>query len=1534
MSRRMLTLITTLLVVFSLVGPAVATASTPTAGESTAGERQATFEAETATVVKEDPLKGAEDGLFLIRFDEEPAATYRGTEPGLRATSLEVSGARKFESKSPAVEAYTTYLRGVQAERITGIEGLLGRSLDVRFTYVYGNNGIAAEMTVAEARQVLRSPGVKFVQADFERVLETDVGPAFIGADTVWGTNCDGFCGEGMIVGIIDTGINPTNPSFADVDANGFDHTNPFGAGNYVGVCDSSNTGGDDHKAYDAGFPCNDKLIGAWGFTSVDAGNGAVSPWDYDGHGSHTASTVAGNVTLATINGNDGVISEDLTISGVAPRANIIAYAACCTGSALTAAIDQAIADGVDVINYSIGSAGASSLWEDFDTVGYLAARDAGIFVATSAGNSGPDPDTVGSPADAPWLTSVGASTHNRAYPNTLTVTAAGQTDLVIVGAGYTSGLTGAPIVYAGDFGDALCLEPFAAGTWTAGEIVICDRGEIARVEKGQNVLAGGAGGFVLANDVANGDSLVGDAHYLPGVHITYDDGVVLKAFVAANPSATADISGAVRDLSPSNGDKMAAFSSRGANRAIDIVSPSVTAPGVDIIAADGADLTGSGVISWGFNSGTSMASPHVAGAGALIMGQTSWTPAEIQSAMMLSAVRSVVKEDGVTQADPFDMGSGRVDVAAALAVPFVLNETTAKYEAADPTLGGDPRTLNLASMANSQCVLECEWTRTLKSTGAGVFDLTVVTDSDMVLGVTPSQITFTGAGETVDVTVTADVTASATGTWMFGWLEFSPVVVTAAATTADIAMPIAVQSTRGDLPSSVSITTGRDAGSYVVQGLTAITITDFTSIIGGLTLGETTDMSLALDATNEDAFDNVNDGTVGVINFTVASGSNRVVVEVVESEAPDIDLFVGIDTNGDGLPSEDEIVCQSATGTALEYCSLLSPDGGNYWAVVQNWESSAEGASDAVSVAVAVVQGDEGNMDVYGPASQGALDPFDVTIVFDEPAMAAGDHWYGSFSVGTDPDNPSAVGVVPVDVARVRDDVEKTASKTIAANGTEVTYTITVNSNITSKDLSYDLTDVIPEGMTYVEGSVTGGATVEDGVLSWSGVMPTSAGVAGSYEFTTSATDPYCDTGFGGYVNLADFGIAPDGSIVGDTTLFAAFETGDPFNFYGVDYTGVGFSDDGFIVFGNGYAGSPWLPQAVPDTTAPNNLAAITWFDGELFASGTSGTTLATAGPNTAIIEFDGVQLWSGSDPIMDMQVVISRSVSDDQGAYELVYAFNNVDDTMVAAMGPVTIGTENADASSGQAFLNLASASGVISNDLVVCANYVPAPDFPPAVITYDVMVDDDAEGIITNTVSHVNNAPGAKTEEASVDVGLVGVFEDILGNIFANDIIWLTEQGITQGCTTDGTQFCPEDNLTRGQMAAMLNRALDLPSSSTDQFTDDDFSIFENDINALAAAGITFGCNAEGTNFCPDDNITRGELAAMLDRALTLPDATDDYFTDDDASIFETSIDRLREANITFGCNPPDNDNFCPDGLVTRAQIAAFLHRALGE
>jgi predicted extracellular nuclease len=175
----------------------------------------------------------------------------------------------------------------------------------------------------------------------------------------------------------------------------------------------------------------------------------------------------------------------------------------------------------------------------------------------------------------------------------------------------------------------------------------------------------------------------------------------------------------------------------------------------------------------------------------------------------------------------------------------------------------------------------------------------------------------------------------------------------------------------------------------------------------------------------------------------------------------------------------------------------------------------------------------------------------------------------------------------------------------------------------------------------------------------------------------------------------------------------------------------------------------------------------------------------------------------------------------------------------------------------------------------------------------------------------------------------------FTDTVGNIFAADIQWVAEAGITFGCNPPvNDEYCPNNVLTRAQLAAMFTRALRLPATTTDYFTDDDTSIFEDDINRLAEAGITLGCNPPtNDSFCPGDTVTRGQVAAMFTRALELPATTTDYFTDDDTSIFEDDINRLAEAGITAGCNPPTNDNFCPTDTLTRGQIAAFWRRALG-
>jgi len=174
-------------------------------------------------------------------------------------------------------------------------------------------------------------------------------------------------------------------------------------------------------------------------------------------------------------------------------------------------------------------------------------------------------------------------------------------------------------------------------------------------------------------------------------------------------------------------------------------------------------------------------------------------------------------------------------------------------------------------------------------------------------------------------------------------------------------------------------------------------------------------------------------------------------------------------------------------------------------------------------------------------------------------------------------------------------------------------------------------------------------------------------------------------------------------------------------------------------------------------------------------------------------------------------------------------------------------------------------------------------------------------------------------------------VGGFRDTGATVHETNIEKLAFAEITKGCNPPRNDlFCPGDSVTRGQMAAFLVRALSLPNSTTNHFSDDDGSVFEANINALAESGITKGCG--GDNFCPNRAVTRGEMAAFLDRALNLPATTPDWFDDDDGSIFESAIDRLAASGVTAGCNPPANSNYCPHAHVTRAQMASFLSRAL--
>jgi subtilisin family serine protease len=960
--------------------------------------------------------KGA--GRYIIKFDDPPLALYSGGIEGLAATRPASAGRDRLNLSSPASLAYREHLKRKRNHVQEKIERKLGRPLKVFCSYELVFNGVSAALNAEEVAAVKKTPGVDSVKLDALRHLHTDAGPEWIDAPALWFDDA-GTCGEGVVIGVIDTGINPENPSFADIGGDGYDHDNP--KSHFFGVCDPA------HPDYDSDFPCNDKLIGAYDFTAlVPEAENFETPWDVDGHGSHTASTAAGNfVADAAVTAPTTILTRN--ISGVAPHANLISYRGIRSQgsgymSVLVAAIEQAVIDGVDVINYSIGGS-ANDPWMDMDSEAFLAARQAGVFVATSAGNDGPDPASMKSPGNAPWLLTVGASTHDRRFSASLSgLTKEGGDSLdTIVGQSISGGYGPAPIVYAGNYPNpddpdndpGLCLEPYPAGTFN-GEIVICDRGEIARVEKGKNVLQGGAGGYVLANDAENDRSINADAHYLPAVHITYADGVALKNWLDSGSDHTAVIIGTTFDIDAAHGDVMAAFSSRGENGPLPgIIKPDVIAPGADILAAGGT----LGEVAWESMSGTSMASPHAAGAAALIMARhPSWTPAEIQSALMSTAVTAVMKEDGASSADPLDMGAGRLDLLAADLPGIVLDESYENFLAANPVKGGDPATLNLASLGQDRCVFSTTWSRTLKSVSDQEVLWTTSVSSPFYVELTAEPSTFSlSPGETQSITIHADAGLAPFDEWHFGQVTLTPDV----ATVSDARFPVAVKAAVSSLPESVLVKDAQSMGEQTITGLAAIEITDLTSTRFGLFPADVIAESLYQDPTpykylGQSEYSPA-DG-VYLKKQYIYEGNRRLVYEIMDTTSTDLDIYVHYH-NG----TEWELIHENTAIGSDIYFNIDTPPEGWYYVYIQNYAASdpSGGVADRFTLAITEVPNtDSCNMTVTvgdGNTHIPAGEPFGLNIGW---AIDWTRHyWYGAFQLGSDAGNPFNLGVINVNI-------------------------------------------------------------------------------------------------------------------------------------------------------------------------------------------------------------------------------------------------------------------------------------------------------------------------------------------------------------------------------------------------------------------------------------------------------------------------------------------------------------------------------------
>ena len=863
------------------------------------------------------------NSIYIVGLAEQPVTAYTGGIKGLQATKPRKG--QKIDPNSPAVVNYRSFLESRQNEVLAKVGG--GNKL---YSYGYVFNGFAAELTSAQAEQLAQIPGVVAVTKDEARELDTSSTPAFLGLSGptgFWATT--GATGENVIIGIVDGGAWPEHPSFSD-------RTGVNGNGTQDGKLSYQQIPGWNGRCVPGenftASNCNQKLIGARFYNAGFGGNAGIDarwPWEYNsprdfgGHGTHTSSTSGGNANVSAT-GPAAVFGK---ISGIAPRARIAAYKVCwetgaggtCATSDSVAAIDQAVADGVDVINYSIS--GSTTNFLDPVEVAFLFAADAGVFVAASAGNSGPASSTVAHPG--PWLTTVAAGTHNRdgagsaTLGNSVTYNGASTSTLGSVGPlplidSTAAGLPGANATAlalcftAGDNGGAAVLDPAKV----AGKIVVCDRGVSARVNKSQAVKDAGGLGMILVNTSVN--SLNADLHAVPTVHLQSTDRAAVKSY-AATAGATATINQATIVLT-APAPFTASFSSRGPLRAGngDLLKPDIIAPGQDVLA--GVAPPGNGGKLFDLYSGTSMSSPHVAGLAALFKQlHPDWSPMAIKSALMTTGVDVL---DGGTppaaETNPvliFRQGAGHVQPNSAANPGLVFDsgfddwlaflcgtgQLTASY---CPSIRIDPSNLNVASIAIGDMAGVQSVTRRVTNVGGGAATYTL--SHTGMAGFTvakPATLTL-AAGETKSFTVTFTRTTAALNAYTGGQLRLSDGV-------HNVRIPMVVRPVALAAPAQVngsySVTFGYD-GAFTA---TARGLVPAVTAPGAVAKGNSVDFPV-----------------------TVPAGTTYARFSLFDSEvsqASDLDLEVR------GPAPSTALVGASGGGTTDEEVNLLNPAAGVY---------------------------------------------------------------------------------------------------------------------------------------------------------------------------------------------------------------------------------------------------------------------------------------------------------------------------------------------------------------------------------------------------------------------------------------------------------------------------------------------------------------------------------------------------------------------------------------------------------------------------
>lgn len=1072
----------------AIVLPAALLANAPTSTAAEPGDLTATplsptsrvegFKSATSALAKTSPglLKRTDSALVpvMIKLDQDSLASYRGGVGRLAATSPAATG-RAIDVKSKAAKAYSAHLAAKEASFAASLNAVAPASkLGQSFRVVYG--GVSALVPANKVADILEIDGVVAVQADTVNQLLTDSSAAFLNAGPVYSAlGGAANAGKGVIYGNLDSGVWPEHPSFADQG----NLAAPPGPARACEFGDNPLTPANDP------FVCNKKLIGGDTFLTAylsDPDRAAREPFhtsrDSNGHGTHTSSTSAGNVLpSASVFG-----VEQGPLAGMAPGAWLMEYKVCgvdgCFSSDSAAAVAQAIVDGVDVINFSIS--GGTDPMTDPVELAFLDAYAAGVFVSTSAGNDGPGAGTANHLS--PWVTTVGASTQTREFATTLNLTADNGDVFSGDGASITAGAGPLPVVLASaaPYNNALCTTPAPPGSFT-GKIVACQRGGNARVDKGFNVVQGGAAGMVLYNPTLADTET--DSHWLPTVHLA--DGTALVAFLSGHTGVVGQFAaGAKRN---GQGDVMAAFSSRGP--AGSFIKPDVTAPGVQILAGDTPivedSTSGPGGELFQAIAGTSMSSPHVAGAAILTRAvHPTWTPGQVKSALMTTSLTNVVKEDLVTPADPFDLGAGRIDIGKSADAALSFDETAANYAA----MTGDPVTavnLNVPSINAPVVPGRLTTTRTAQNlTGArATYEVSTKAPAGSSITVTPARFTV-NAGASQVLTVTID-TSSPMGAQQFGEIR-----IKRTNSPQRTHLPVAWIHTQGD----VNLTQDCDASVLKVGQQTTCTIeaVNNSASTSTLDLDTLTSNNLAITAANgaslldshhAQAADvvlagetagvpSVNDGELFGYLPLDAFGVAPIPIgdeQILNFNVPPY-LYngvtynrIGLDSNGyaiaGGGSSEDNECCNLPSGpSAAPPNNMLAP----FWTDLDGTGAPGVYAStltDGVDTWIVV----EYRVNVFGTNSQrkfqiwiGVNGTQDITYLYDPGALPA------------NPGQPFLVGAENEfgqgDMAAVLPTTDQRVTSTAPTPGASVSYDVTVRG--TARGMGWVRTEMTATGV------------------------------------------------------------------------------------------------------------------------------------------------------------------------------------------------------------------------------------------------------------------------------------------------------------------------------------------------------------------------------------------------------------------------------------------------------------------------------------